>query len=415
MISTALMPGVTDPGPKSFRDGTHRLVTPEETLARVSRHMPAMGITRIANVTGLDVIGVPVVSVCRPNGRGLAVAQGKGLTLAAARASGLMESVEGYHAETISRPLMLASHESLRRTQTTVDVDGLPLVRGSLFHPQRRLLWIEGHDLLQQRSAWVPYELIHTDYTLPMPSGSGCFIASSNGLASGNHALEAVSHAICEVIERDAASLWMLRSEEERRATRVDLATVDDPDCRWVLDRFELAGVSAAVWELTSEVGIPVFRCLIGDGKAHALHRTFAAGLGCHSTRRIALLRALTEAAQIRLTMISGSRDDCTRDQYERTRSPRVLARVRAEVAGRGQRSFREAPDHEGETFAEDVAWELEGLTRVGVREVVVVDLEQPELRIPVVRVVIPGLETSHLAPGYTPGAHARSRLRKHS
>lgn len=136
-MSTTLLPGVTDPGPKSFRDGTHRLVAPEETLARVTRHMPAMGITRIANVTGLDAIGVPVVSVCRPNGRGLAVAQGKGLTLAAAKASGLMESVEGFHAETISRPLVLSSHEALRRTRTAIDVDGLPLVRGSLYHPQR--------------------------------------------------------------------------------------------------------------------------------------------------------------------------------------------------------------------------------------------------------------------------------------
>ena len=382
-------------------------------MARVSRYLPVMGITRIANVTGLDVIGVPVVTVCRPNARSLAVSQGKGLTLAAARASGLMESVESYHAETITRPLVLASHEGLRYTRRAADVDGLPALRGSLFHPQRRLLWIEGHDLMQGRPAWVPYELVHTDYTLPMPSGAGCFVPSSNGLASGNHVLEAVSHAVCEVVERDATTLWNLQPAEEQRATRVDLATVDDPDCRWVLDRFARAGVGAAVWELTSDVGLPVFRCTSVDGEAHALHRTYAAaGMGCHGTRRVALLRALTEAAQSRLTMISGSRDDATRDQYEHTRSPEVLGRVRAEVASEaGRRSFREAPDHEGETFAEDVAWELACLERAGVREVVVVDLQKPELRIPVVRVVIPGLEGSDHAPAYAPGARARARL----
>ena len=78
---------------KSFYRGTHRLVAPEQTLARVSRLMPVMGITRIANVTGLDRIGVPVVMVCRPNSRSLSVSQGKGVDLLAAKASGLMESL----------------------------------------------------------------------------------------------------------------------------------------------------------------------------------------------------------------------------------------------------------------------------------------------------------------------------------
>ncbi len=65
---------------KGFRDGTHRLIAPAETVARVRRLMPVMGITRIANVTGLDCIGIPVVMVCRPNSRSLSVSQGKGWT-----------------------------------------------------------------------------------------------------------------------------------------------------------------------------------------------------------------------------------------------------------------------------------------------------------------------------------------------
>ena len=73
------------PVPKSFRAGTHRANSPEETLARVQPLLPVMGITRVANVTGLDYIGIPVVVVCRPNSRSLAVSQGKALTLPAAK------------------------------------------------------------------------------------------------------------------------------------------------------------------------------------------------------------------------------------------------------------------------------------------------------------------------------------------
>src|SRR5947209_4551762 len=72
---------------KRFRAGTHRVATPEETLAWVLPKARQMGITRIANVTGLDVVGLPVVAVMRPNSKSIAVAQGKGLSLAAAKVS----------------------------------------------------------------------------------------------------------------------------------------------------------------------------------------------------------------------------------------------------------------------------------------------------------------------------------------
>jgi len=99
-----------------------------------------MGITRIANVTGLDHIGIPVVQVVRPNSRSLAVCQGKGLTLAAAKASAVMESIEGYHAERIGLPLKLASHEEMRAGHVLADVTELNRPRPSAFHPHLPLL-----------------------------------------------------------------------------------------------------------------------------------------------------------------------------------------------------------------------------------------------------------------------------------
>ena len=71
------------------------------TLARVLPMAPRMGITRFAVLTGLDVLGIPVVAATRPNSRSIAVHQGKGVTLAAAKASAVMEAVETFHAETM--------------------------------------------------------------------------------------------------------------------------------------------------------------------------------------------------------------------------------------------------------------------------------------------------------------------------
>ena len=411
--SVPLIPGLADEGVKAFRLGTHRLISPGETVEKVRRLLPQLGITRVANITGLDRIGIPVTVACRPNSRALSVSQGKGLDLDAAKASTLMESIEFYHAERITLPLKYLSYEELRHSHPVVDVAALPFVRETLFHPHLALLWVEGYDLLQRESVWVPYESVSTNFTLPFPPGSGCFQATSNGLASGNHLLEAVSQAICEVVERDALSLMQLQGEEWLAERRIDLDRVEDPSCRQVIEKYERADIAVAAWDITTEVGIPSFCCTITDHQDDPFHLTYTIdGMGCHPSRTIALLRALNEAAQSRLTMISGSRDNLSREDYQRTQSSHMVERKRArfEVTGR-RRSLLEVPNFEGESFYQDVVWELEQLHSAGISRVAVVDLTKPEFGLPVVRVVIPGLEGTHLNPAYTPGARGRTLL----
>ena len=114
---------------KGYRLGTHRLIDPQATLEHIRPRLPEMGITRIANVTGLDRIGLPVVMVTRPNSRSLAGAQGKGLDLDSAMASGVMESVESYHAERIELSVECANLATMMRrwykgAEPVYDADG---------------------------------------------------------------------------------------------------------------------------------------------------------------------------------------------------------------------------------------------------------------------------------------------------
>lgn len=411
-MTEALRRSLRESVPKGFHAGTHRCIAPAETAARVAPHLASMGITRVADVTGLDIIGLPVVMVCRPNACSLAVSQGKGLTMDAARASGLMESIESYHAENIALPLRLASYRELRQRARVVDASRLPRFSVSAFHEHLRLLWVEGHDLVQGEPVWVPYEMVHTNYTLPLPAGSGSFVMSSNGLASGNHVLEALSHGICEVVERDATTLWHAAGGPAAGG-RVDLDTVDDPGCREVLALYRRAGIAVGVWETTSDVGLPAFSCLIVDRAPDPMRLLYATeGMGCHPSRGVALLRALTEAAQSRLTFIAGSRDDGDRDRFERVRHADFIEAARAqidEVVG-AVRDFRTIPERAGETFDADIARAVAGLVGAGIEEVIAVDLRQPGLDIAVVRVIIPGLESVDDVPGFVPGARARAR-----
>jgi YcaO-like protein with predicted kinase domain len=391
--------------PKVLRQGTHRSQSLEQTLKRAMRLAPVMGITRIADVTGLDPVGIPVVMVCRPNSRSVAVSQGKGIDLASARASGLMESAELYHAETITLPLRLATYEELRYQHNVVEVDELPRGSDSRFHPNLRLLWCEGRDLLSGEHVFVPYEMVHMNYTTPFPDGHGCFNASSNGLASGNEVVEAISHGICEVVERDATTLWKLRGEEKLDNNRLDLESVDEPICQEILGKLERAGLSVAVWDITSDIEIAAFACFIVPRDDSAMwHCAAAAGYGCHPVRQVALVRALTEAAQSRLTVISGLRDDFWHDAYDQLLDPDLVKAMRHRLlASAPARRFRDIPNRDGETLEDDVEWELKCVRKAGTRRVVVVDLTKPEFGLPVVRVIVPGLEPI-LGPGYVPG-----------
>ncbi len=392
---------------KAYRRGTHRVVPPEDTVARIAVFARAIGITRLANITGLDVVGIPVAQAVRPNARSLSVSQGKGLTLAAAKASALMESVETYLAERVNQPVLLSSYEEIVERRPVVDVTALARLAATKFHAGFKIAWIEGRDLLGHEPVWLPYELVHTDWSVPLPQGSGCFPATSNGLASGNDRNEALVHAICELIERDGIALWHALGRDAQAGRRIRPETIDDPDCRWLLDRFDSAQIDVVIWDLTTDLAVPAFRVHTLDRSDGFRSAQPAGGSGCHPDPAIALARALTEAAQSRVTYISGARDDAGRSAYLDRRDEGTKADARRYFEQPPSRSFGDVAGHLTEDVAGDLAWLLAQLSAAGVRKVIEVDLSSPQFPVSVVRVVIPGLEGVCTMPSYTPGARA--------
>jgi ribosomal protein S12 methylthiotransferase accessory factor len=381
---------------KRFRDGTHRACNPSETFERLQAVMPQLGITRVANVTGLDTVGLPVWVAVRPNACGLATSQGKGLTHAAAKASALMESVETWHGENLRHAVQIASYHRLAKQADVIDINRLSRYADRPVRPDLPISWVEGYDLMADTWCWVPYECVSTNYVVSADLTSPTsFVQSSNGLAGGNHILEAICHALAELIERDAVTLAAgdVRAFNPARIVRLD--SVTDANCRHVLELLEQAGVRTAIFDITSDLGIACYACAIVDGQERVSWRTLPVfnGYGCHLSPDIALLRAITEAAQSRLTYISGSRDDISQSEYARGGNWDDLKSVHALLDNIvPERCFGERPDQGTDCFEGDISVMISALQEAGVNRVVAVDLRQDEIGIPVVKLIAPGL-----------------------
>jgi ribosomal protein S12 methylthiotransferase accessory factor len=383
--------------------------SPEAAISRVLAHKDAFGITRVANLTGLDRTGIPVVMVCRPNSRSSAVFNGKGLDVNAAKAAGLMEAVETWHAENVQLPLRFTSLADLSGRASVVDVDGLARRPGSVFDDQAPMLWVEGRDLFDETPTLTPFEVVHADSRMCGPPMSGALAMSTNGLASGAQLSDAIRHALCELIERDATSLWPWRSPAEQNVRRLDLATVDDASVRTAIGRLTAACLDIGVWDIATDVGVPTFYCLVADRTEEIGH--IGVGAACHPRRGAALLRAVVEAAQVRTTYIIGSREDIEPGDYapatilQRNREARRLLASPMQT-----RSFASLVDVALASAEAEVNWLLGRLRAIGVRQAIAVDLTQSAYGIPVVRVVVPGLEGSdHHRAQYLPGPRARA------
>lgn len=384
--------------------GVSRSERPRATISRARAVLDTIGVTKVADVTDLDRVGIPVFMTVRPHdlGRGISYYYGKGKTRADAYAGALMEAVERHAGERFDGSITTASHYNLRRHHTCVDPLEIHVPTVCNYSENLRLDWVLGFDLVTRRPTYAPLNCVVAPY---IPSdGMPLFFSSTNGLASGNTRLAALSHALCEVIERDASALQMTRADL-RPAVAALLADMgfddealpkrDDPPlislrglprpAAKLVHKLQRAGLEVQLRDLTSTTGIPTIECTITDRQGPPDHVNAHSGCGTHPDAIIALTRALTEAAQTRLGFIQGGREDL----------PDFATTNRALPAETQNRvvSFRDIASYHHPTVNEDVEFIIERMRHAGFDQVVAFDITRTEVGLPVVRVVAPRAE----------------------
>jgi ribosomal protein S12 methylthiotransferase accessory factor len=359
---------------------TFRTRPPDETWSWLEPLLGLVGVTRLADVTGLDLVGIPVWLAVRPASKTLSVSQGKGTTAMQAKVSAAMEATELWHAENLAGDVEAVPARALGARPYRWDE--LSLARPTLVHDDLPLGWLIGTGLVTGTSIPVPLDCVRLDDSYAPQWTPPLFNATSTGLAGGNTVTEASVHALCEVIERDAAA--SLHGLPPTRWHAVDLASIDDDTCRGLVDRFVAAGMRLRVYADTGRVGVPFVEVRV---RAETAPTAFA-GTGCHPDPTMALARALTEAAQSRLTFISGSRDDDVRP-YRSSAAWTPLAPILPPVAPTVD--WAAMTDQSTSTLDGDLARLADLTTAATGREPIRMVLPSP-VGVPVVKVIAPGL-----------------------
>jgi ribosomal protein S12 methylthiotransferase accessory factor len=269
--------------------------------------MAALGISRVTDITRLDRLGLPVCVSVRPRGRSLRVHAGKGISAADARVGALMEAVEfavGERATAAGADAVMPLQSLAAQLPPGLRPFDFAPRLGAVLDPGLPTPAVACEDiatgtdcLLPADRVWVPD---FSDQRTP-----SIYKRSTTGLASGNSLDEATLHALLEVLERDTIAMNRSRDASVRLTDASLPPPFDAAAAQW-----RRLGIDLIVRYVPNEFGLPCFEAVLHD--AGSLDVNLSGGTGLHLDRGIALARAICEAAQSRLGLIHGGRDDVT-------------------------------------------------------------------------------------------------------
>lgn len=411
---------------KWTKNGTSRIIPVDKTLLNVTKIAKEIGLTRIADITFMDKLYIPNYSSVLPGTEDyIWVYSGKGPTKKHAKASAIMESIERYSSlpRSFTKKFVTGTFNDLKRSYNIIHPDEVIEPLSFDFQDDMCMDYVDGFDIINKENILVPAGLVLFRYNPNSQSIINPFaFHHTNGLASGNVLEEAVCHALAEVIERDAISLAQLRASAipfhiltnlsnnlQRQGYPIKLVSkeifrddntifpdvlIDEMDFDPVLrlkEKFEKFNIKLIIKDITTDIKIPTFNVACVEWISHD-YGYLAEGHGTHPDKRIALLRAITEVSQTRVANIHGARDDLRKIKYNDKNTDDKNAWQF--MTSKKTINFSDIITYQNEDILDDINLIVNFLKKAGLKRAIIVDLTNPNIKIPVVRALIPGLET---------------------
>ena len=383
----------------TYFKGTHRIIAPEKTIEINENKLKTAGITRIADITDLDRVGLPVYTAIRPTAEygGVSVYGGKGISKDHAKASAMMEGFERYSAERqADDKTVISSINELNQKYINPKSLNLPKEFEKKEIEDMALEWSVAHDLITEKDYYVPTNAIYHPY-VHKDGADTLFKSNTNGLASGNILEEAILHGIFEVIERDAWSIFELT---HKNYSQISLDTIKSDIINESIEKFTSKGINIKLMDFTADIKIPTIAASADDTVTKDAG-LLTLGIGTHLDPEVAILRALTEVAQSRATQINGAREDTVRADFAREAGYERMKRINKFYFKQEEEQINLADIENKSTtsISKDLDIVKDELISNDIKHILYHDLTRPELDVSVVRVIIPEMELYAIDP----------------
>jgi ribosomal protein S12 methylthiotransferase accessory factor len=371
--------------PKGYTGEQHKSRPPAETVAWARERFQALGGGVLKETRRIDTgrLDIPVyISLCGPAASSLTGAykqMGKGASPVQAEASALMELAERYSFFSFvdqRRPLLTPA-----QAQALGPVMPFEQILRSLHHPEQgRQQAKRAFRLLPQRWVWAANLAAGRDELVPLDWFYA--INEYNGPAAGNRLEEAVLQSLCEVVERHVSAV---ATHDAPATPALDPASVADPVAGELLAKYRAAGVEVVLKDYTLGLGIPSVAALCWDPATfpHSSEIVYTAGTATSPAQ--ALIRALTEVAQLAGDFQTGS-------AYEVSALPKFASLEEARAVSRSQSTaaLADLPDVSAPDLYDEVAACVAALGHRGYTAYSL-EVTHPRLGIPAVYTIVPG------------------------
>lgn len=292
---------------KELRESTAKAVN---SLSR-KELLEQFGISRVAELTGLDSAGLPTYTCVRALSETVSIHSGKGLTPEYSRCGAIMEAIEFEVGEHPKGDWQIARAIDLPPESYVPLEDCFP-TRSSVLTNLTPLAWEQVTNVQNGATTLIPSDLIWL--VTRIKNQDLMYVQmGSNGIASGGSLEDAILSGLYEIIERDAWTLNQYLLDSGFLLNRTPLIDLP-PKIETCVRKIESANLKLHLFDITNDYQLPVYSAIILDLSGQCAG-TFG-GYGCHLNAEVAAIRAITEAAQARCCYISGARDDLFRRQF---------------------------------------------------------------------------------------------------
>lgn len=418
-----------------IQDGGHRTQAPEQTLKKYQHLVsPITGVVKVLvpvhNADGLVHVYVAGhnhafkmerLDFLKASLRN--ASSGKGICEAQAKASALCEAIERYSGGRTGAEVIVTASFREMRVRFGADVIHPNEVmlysdrqlaeheawnkKKSKFNRVPQALdesepidWTPVWSLTHARHKYLPTQLLYYQSKASAACDTLYSVGCSNGNASGNNLEEAVLQGFCELVERDAVALWWYNRLQK---PGVAVETFGEPYLLDLIDYYQTLGREAWALNITSDLDIPAFAAV--SRLCTGSEERILFGFGCHLDGRIALQRAFAEMNQM-LCLAEGGEEGNLAVEDEETLSWLKTATLANQpylapdetIAAKRREDY---PPLRSDDLLEEIRLCRRIVEERGM-EMLVLDQTRPDVKMPVVKVIVPGLR--HFWARFAPG-----------